>query len=503
MTENDDKRDAALNLSADEFRELGHALIDKLADFFSSISERQVTPAHTPKQIRSLLGTGGLPEHGMPAEDLLSETAELLFNHSLHIGHPRFLGYITSSAAPIGALGDLLASSVNSNVGGWDLAPMASEIEAQTVRWLAEFIHYPEGCGGLMVSGGNMANIVGFLAGRQAKAPWDIRARGLYADQRRMTVYASRETHTWLQKAADISGIGTDNIRWIATDEQQRMDLSDLRQKIETDEADGRRPFLVVGTAGTVSTGTVDPLQEITEICSEHDLWFHVDGAYGALGAALPGASADLMGISRADSLALDPHKWLYSPLEAGCVLVKDPEHLTDAFRYTPEYYHFPEDPGDPKINYYEYGVQNSRGFRALKVWLGLRSVGREGYVQMLEDDIALSKRLYAAATQHIGIEAVTQKLSITTFRYKPADLDVTDESVATYLNNLNEKLLTQLNDSGEAFLSNAVVDGMNLLRACVVNFRTTDRDIDAIPEIVFRHGSELDAELRPANLKR
>jgi glutamate/tyrosine decarboxylase-like PLP-dependent enzyme len=501
--EDNDKRDAALDLSADEFRKLGHALVEQLAGFFETIRERVVTPAHTPKEIRALLGTGNLPQQGTPADALLSETADLLFDHSLHNGHPRFLAYITSSAAPLGALGDLLASSLNSNVGGWELSPMASEIEAQTIRWLAELIHYPAGCGGLMVSGGNMANIVGFLAGRRAKASWDIRARGLYEDQRRLTVYASSATHTWLHKATDLSGLGTDSIRWIETDRHERMDLTDLRQRIESDRAGDCQPFLVVGTAGTVSTGAVDPLQEMADICKEYDLWFHVDGAYGALGAALPGASTDLTGISRADSLALDPHKWLYSPLEAGCTLVRDPEHLTDAFSYSPEYYHFVEDAEDPKTNYYEYGVQNSRGFRALKVWLGLRSVGREGYVRMLEDDVALSKRLYEAAAKHAELEAVTQELSITTFRYKPADLDARSRDVATYLNDLNEQLLTRLNESGEAFLSNAVLEGMNLLRACVVNFRTTARDIDAIPEIVTRHGSELDSELRPASLRR
>ena len=502
MTDDNDERVAALNLSADEFRALGHALVDQLGDFFESISERAVTPAHTPKEIRALLGGDGLPQRGTPADGLLRETAELLFDHSLHIGHPRFLGYITSSAAPLGALGDLLASSVNSNVGGWDLAPMASEIEAQTIQWLAELIHYPSGCGGLMVSGGNMANIIGFLAGRRAKASWDIRARGLYEDPRRLTVYASRETHTWLQKTTDVSGLGTDSLRWIATDNQQRMDLSDLRKKIDADRAADCVPFLVVGTAGTVSTGAVDPLQDIAELCTEQDLWVHVDGAYGALGAALPEASTDLLGLAKADSLALDPHKWLYSPLEAGCVLVKSPEHLTDAFSYSPEYYHFVEDDEDPKTNFYEYGIQNSRGFRALKVWLGLRSVGREGYLQMIEDDIELAKRLYGAAERHAELEARTQQLSITTFRYKPEDLDSSDAAVEDYLNDLNEELLTRLNNSGDAFLSNAVLDGRNLLRACVVNFRTSARDIDAIPGIVVRLGADVDRELRPAELR-
>jgi glutamate/tyrosine decarboxylase-like PLP-dependent enzyme len=307
-----------------------------------------------------------------------------------------------------------------------------------------------------------------------------------------------------LQKAADLSGLGTDGIRWIDTDDRQRMDLAELRQRIDEDEKNqDRLPFLVVGTAGTVSTGAIDPLHGIADICAERGLWFHVDGAYGALGAALPKPPAELSGLARADSVALDPHKWLYSPLEAGCTLVRDPAHLTDAFSFSPDYYHFIEDEDDPRINYYEYGMQNSRGFRALKVWLGLRHIGREGYVQLLEEDIALSKRLYDTTTKHPDLEPLTQELSIATFRYKPADLEANTESAEDYLNDLNHQLLSRLNDSGEAFISNAVINGTNALRTCIVNFRTSAGDVDALPEIVARHGGELDREIRPANLRR
>jgi len=504
MTGDHDNRNSVLDLSPDEFRKLGYALVDQIAEFFGTLPQRPVTRAHTPKDIRALLGTSGLPEQGTPADALLREIADQLFDHSLHNGHPRFFGYITSSAAPLGALGDLLASAVNSNVGGWDISPLASEIEAQTIRWLAELIHYPVDSGGLMVSGGNMANIVGFIAARKAQAPWEIRRMGLRADSRQLTVYASRETHTWLQKATDLSGLGTDSIRWVETDDCQRMNSDELRRQIDEDEKDeDRLPFLVVGTAGTVSTGAIDPLHRIADICAERGLWFHVDGAYGALGAALPNAPADLSAIARADSVALAPHKWLYNPLEAGCTLVRDPAHLTDAFSYKPDYYHFIEDEDDPRINYYEYGFQNSRAFRALKVWLGLRNVGREGYVQMLEEDIVLSKRLYDAAERHPDLEPLTQELSIATFRYKPADIEANTESAEDYLNDLNHQLLSRLNDSGEAYISNAVVNGTNALRTCIVNFRTTASDVDALPEIVSRHGSELDREIRPANLRR
>ena len=199
-----------------------------------------------------------MPDSGTDPGELLDRAADLLFDHSLFNGHPRFWGYITSSAAPIGALGEMLAAAVNPNVGAWPLSPMASEIEAQTIRWIAEMLGYPEDCGGLFVSGGNMANIVGFLAARRAGVGHDVRAKGL--DGVRLRVYCSKETHTWVQKAADISGMGTDAIRWIAVNDRMQIDVSALRQQIEEDLASGDRPFLVVGSAGTVSTGAVDPL---------------------------------------------------------------------------------------------------------------------------------------------------------------------------------------------------------------------------------------------------
>ncbi|HEX9877251.1 MAG TPA: pyridoxal-dependent decarboxylase [Gammaproteobacteria bacterium] len=491
-----------LNLSADEFRALGHDLVDRIAEFLASLPERPVTRASTPKEIRARLGAPGLPERGEDPGELLRNVADLMFEHSLHNGHPRFLGYITSSAAPLGALAEMLAAAVNSNVGAWELSPVASEIERQLIRWLAELIGYPSDCGGLMVSGGNVANLIGFFAARRAKTAWDVRTSGLYADGRRLTVYASEATHTWIQKAADLSGIGTENIRWIGTDARQRLRLDELERRIEADSAANRLPFIAVGAAGTVGTGAVDPLPAMAAVCRRHRLWFHVDGAYGAPAAALPGAGEDLRGLALADSLALDPHKWLYNPLEAGCALVRDPRHLTGAFSFHPDYYRFEADDDDPRVNFYEHGIQNSRGFRALKVWLSLRAVGKTAYVAMLERDIALAGRLYDAAEKHPELEAFTRELSITTFRYRPADLAYGGESVETYLNELNERLLGEIQSGGEAYVSNAVLAGRTVLRSCIVNFRTTESDIDALPEIVTRLGRSIDGALRPDSLR-
>jgi glutamate/tyrosine decarboxylase-like PLP-dependent enzyme len=246
-----------------------------------------------------------------------------------------------------------------------------------------------------------------------------------------------------------------------------------------------------------VSTGAVDPLRELAEICRAHDVWFHVDGAYGAPAAVLSDASDDLHALGLADSLAVDPHKWLYAPLEAGCVLVREAHRLTEAFGYTPAYYRFDVEGEEPPINFYERGLQNSRGFRALKVWLGLRQAGRDGYARMISDDCRLAASLYRHVSVHPELEAATLGLSIATFRYVPADLRGVGGAEA-HLNALNEALLERLKTGGDLFLTNAVLDGRFLLRACIVNFRTTEADVAMIPEIVARIGRRVDAELRP-----
>src|SRR5580658_3614690 len=405
-------------ISSDEFRVAGHRLVDRVAEFLDSLPESPITQGESPSAIREAMDAARpLPREGAPTTDLLDRAATLLFDHSLFNGHPSFWGYVTSSPAPIGMLGDFLASAVNANCGAWLLSPMASEIEAQTVRWIAEMLGYPTACGGLFVSGGNMANMVCFLAARAAKAGSDIRSMGVGGA--RLRAYCSSETHTWIQKGADISGLGTDSIRWIPADEEFRMDIEVLRTRILEDIETGDKPFLVIANAGTVSTRAVDPLSRIASLCREFDLWLHVDGAYGALAAIAPEFAALFAGLGEADSIAVDPHKWLYAPLEAGCALVRDVSSLRGAFAYHPPYYHF----GVEAINYFDLGPQNSRGFRALKVWLALQQVGCEGYVHMLTDDIRLARELFDEALQHPALQAFTLSLSIATFRYLPPDL--------------------------------------------------------------------------------
>jgi len=477
-----------LEMSPEAFRRAGHALVDRVAEFLGTLRDRPLHPDETPGALRALLGDGGLPLRGSDPGPLLEEATDLVLDHSLFNGHPGFMGYITSSAAPIGALADLLASSVNPNLGGWPLSPIACEIEGQTVRWIAEFLRYPVTCGGILVSGGNMANFVGFWAARRARAGAEVRATGL--EGRRLRVYTSQEIHTCVHKAADRSGPGTDSIRWIPVGADLRMDTGALRERIAADRAAGDRPFLVVGTAGSVSTGAIDPIREIAEICRREDLWFHVDGAYGAPAAGLPDADPDLASLALADSLAVDPHKWFYAPIEAGCTLVRSPEILRDTFSYAPAYY--PQEAQG--LMYHEYGPQNSRGFRALKVWLGLRQAGREGLVRMIAEDVALARYLHRAVEAHDELETGIQGLSVTAFRYVPPEGTETGDDREAYLNRLNEAILHRLESSREVFVSRAVIRGRFHLRSCVVNFRTTDREMDRLVELTVQYGRELHA---------
>ena len=487
-------KSSPFEMPAEEFRALGHELVERIAGFLEQIPERPAAPDLTPADARARLGQGDLPAQGAAPGDLLARAFDLVSQGCRINGHPRSWGYVIGSPAPIGMLGDFLASAVNPNVAAWTSAQIPSEIEAQSVRWIAELLGYPKDCGGVLTSGGNMANFIGLLAARKARADWDIRREGLTPAGGRLRIYASRETHTWLEKGADIFGLGTAAIRWIGTGPDLRMDTDELRDRIAADKAAGERPFLLVGAAGTVSTGAVDPLPELAAIAREHGLWFHVDGCYGAPAILDPAAPADLQGLREADSLAVDAHKWLFVPLEAGCALVRDRTAQREAFSFRPPYYHFAVD-GDDVLHYHEMGPQNSRGFRALKVWLTLQCAGREGYRAMIADNLRNARVMAEALAASPRLEVATQSLSITTFRYRPEGLDPATEGEG--LDALNSEILTRVQKGGKAFLSNAVIAGRTYLRACITNFRTTEAEVRALPELILRVGKAAEEDMR------
>jgi glutamate/tyrosine decarboxylase-like PLP-dependent enzyme len=486
-----EKRPIHLDLKSEEFRKIGHELIDKLSDYLESLDTRKVTTGESPSQIRSHFSNVEMPDHGEDPASIVKEAYQLMEKHSLHIGHPKFWGFICGSGLPINWLADLLVSAVNPNLGGYVLSPMGTEIEKQTIAWLGALIGCPQHSAGILVSGGNMANMVGFWAARKAKAPFNIQKKGA---TNTMISYVSGETHTWIYKAADLTGLGTDSIRWIKPDEQGKMPLDILAKAIKDDLEKGLHPFLVVANAGSVSTGAIDPILEIDKICKKHNIWLHIDGAYGGVAACIPGISQDLNAIDRADSIAIDPHKWLYSSLEAGCVLVKDQRYLENAFSYKPAYYKFEEHEGDSPTNFYQLGLQNSRSFRALKVWMALKQAGRLGYISNLQFDIELCKSFFKLLDDYPNLEAKSQNLSICTFRYIAEQYKNRSTLHTDEINSFNENLLLKIQEGGEAFLSNAVINGVFYLRICIVNHRTTLKHIRSLPAIVLQAAKELES---------
>ena len=482
-------------MGSDDFRVLGHRLVEKLADFLESLPNRPVTTGESPQQIRQALNA----ERTMPQQEsdpgpLLDHAADLLFEHSLFNGHPRFWAYITSSAAPIGGLADLLASVVNPNVGAWPLSPMASEIEAQTIRWIAELLGYPTDCGGVLVSGGNMANMVCFLAARQAKAEGNVREQGV--GQQRLRVYCSKETHTWVQKAADMSGLGTDSIRWLATDDGQRVDVAALREQLATDIASGDKPFLVIGTAGTVSTGAIDPLVEMAALCKELNLWFHVDGAYGGFAAMLPGAAPDLL-----QSLKLILLRWI---LTSGSM-----RRLKQAVRWcgirntcaTLSLTIRPTITSAWKRSTTSTSVPRTRAVFVRSRYGSLSSKSGEKVMSRCspmtstwqKNPFVLSARIlswrHSPTPSASRRSAIVQRTSMgTTLRRSPISTNST-----TNCSPACRRVV-------KAYISNAVIRGSFVLRACVVNFRSTLKDIEALPELVVRIGKSLDRAMRESS---
>jgi glutamate/tyrosine decarboxylase-like PLP-dependent enzyme len=439
----------------------------------------------------------------MPAAEVERRLRALVFEQAMYPGHPRFMAYISGAGTLPGVVGDFIAAMINQNVGGFRLAPAATEIELFVARWFAEQFGLPSAtAGGLLVSGGAMANFVALKAARDAIAGTTIRKLGV-GSAPPLAIYASEQVHDVIDRAADMLGLGTDAVRKIPVDSRYRMRPEALTARIAEDRRAGIKPCAIVGTAGTVSTGAIDPLPALADIAQTHGIWFHVDGAYGALAALSPGLKPLLRGLERADSIAFDPHKWLYVPHSAGCVVVRDTRRLADAFALHPAYVHEDKARTGAGADLHVFGPQFSRGFQALKVWLSLVAHGSSAYGRRIAHDVALARYMAGRVQQLARLELMAPvDLSICCFRYVPDDLT---PSLRTepYLNDLNDRLFEQVQRDGRAFCSNAVLGGRNVLRACIVNFRTEAGDVEALLDVVRELGAALDRELRPqSNLR-
>lgn len=469
-------------------------------EFLARLPELPITRGRTAPEVREAVAID-VPEEPTSDEDLLAYLREVVFEHATYPGHARFLAYVSGSGTVPGAAADLLAAGLNMNAGGWVLAPAATEIELKLTRTFASWFGLPPTAGGIIVSGGAMANFVALKAARDDRAGWDVRHAGVAAGPP-LAMYMSRETHVVSSRAADMLGLGTDAVRQVAVDADRRIRLDELRVAIDRDRDAGVRPFAVVASAGTVATGAIDPLRDVADLCADEGLWFHVDAAYGGPAAFTEDLRPSFAGIERADSIAFDPHKWLYTPLTGGCVLVRDMQSLPDSFSVTASYTYQDKERTGRGIDGSQLGPQFSRGFWALKIWVSLLAHGRRAYVRRISHDAALARYLGERVGERPDFElACPVGLSICCFRYVPPGLPAR-RGREEYLDLLNERLMTEAQQDGRVFFSNAVLDGRFVLRVCIVNFRTEAEDLDAVLDVAAEVGARLDAELRPAPLR-
>ncbi len=492
---------ADLDWSAEQARSLGEGALDIWAEFLERLRDMPIRrPGATVEEVRARVARP-VPDDPLPADELLAYLRELVFEHATLTGHPGFMAYISGSGTIPGAAADLIAAAINQNVGGWRLSPGATEIEQHLVRWFAARLGFPGSAGGIITSGGAMAAFVALKAARDAAAVWPIRELGVRAGAP-MTLYASAEVHDVNHRAADMLGLGTQALRTIPVDDHLRMRTARLRKAIAEDRAQGFIPVAVVGTAGTVATGAIDPLEEIADVCAEERLWFHVDGAYGGVAALTDALRPLFAGIERADSVALDPHKWLYTPHSGGAIVVRDLSRLEQAFSLHPTYTREDKSVTHTGLDFYTLSPQFSRGFHALKIWVSLLAHGWRAYSARIAQDVRLARYLWERAQEEAELEPIgTATLSIACFRYVPVELR---GSVAAepYLDALNERLMNELQVEGVVFPSNAVVNGRYAIRACIVNFRTEAEHVDLLIDRALERGRTLDAELRPAELR-
>ncbi len=478
---------------ADRARRLGADVVGMWGELLERIAELPVGTRRTADEVRAVV-TREIPGEPLSSPELEQVLRDIVFGDSTRTGHPGFMAYITGAGTVPGAAADLLAAALNQNVGAWRLAPVATEIELYLGRWFAQRLGLPERAGGFVTSGGAMAAFTALKAARDARAGWSIRDLGVRGGPP-LTFYASAQVHDVNSRAADMLGIGREAVRTIPVDDQLRMRVDVLRDAIDRDVRNGCRPVAVIATAGTVSTGAIDPLSDIADICAEFGVWMHVDGAYGGVAACTDALRPLFAGIERADSIALDPHKWLYTPHSGGMVLVRDMQHLADAFAIEPSYVFEDKALTGRGVDLYALGPQFSRGFHALKIWISLLAHGWNAYERRIAHDVALARYLHARVLAHPELEPVGPEpaLSIACFRYVPPGVAAGAEG-ETYLNRLNERLMAELQMGGRVYPSNAKIDGRFALRACIVNFRTEAVDIDALVAEAVERGRGLHA---------
>jgi aromatic-L-amino-acid/L-tryptophan decarboxylase len=485
-TTNDTKNDA-VEESLDpqdwtQLRSLGHRMLDDMFDYLSTLNDKpawQPVPQAVKDQIRE-----PLPSTPQDADAVYHEFLQNVLPYTNGNRHPRFWGWVQGNGTPVGMLADMLASGMNPHLAGFDQAPTL--IEHQVLAWLTELMGMPEATSGLLVGGGTMANVDGLIVARHAKAGFDIREHGLQGDGHPMlTLYGSSETHGWAQKAAELMGLGNRAFRRVAVDNKLGIDLAELAQTVDKDRRDGHRPFCVIGNAGTVNTGAIDDLAALAKFCRKEALWFHVDGAFGALARIVPSLASLVEGIEQADSLAFDLHKWMYLPFEVACVLVRDAKAHTDAFTLTPIYLaKTSRGVIAGGLPFADRGLELTRSFRALKVWMSLKAHGINAFSRLIEQNVCQARYCADLIEDHPDLELVAPvPLNIVCFRF--ASGTVSNHK----LNRVNEEILLRIQESGLAVPSGTSIGDAFALRIAITNHRSKRRDFDLLLKAVSEIG--------------
>jgi glutamate/tyrosine decarboxylase-like PLP-dependent enzyme len=468
-----------LEPSSDELRDWGNSVIQLMADYYGELRDHRVYRHTSSREIRDRLDAA-LPIKGVEFDELLKVFCETIIPFSRQNAHPRMFGYVQSPGTPLAAIADMLASMLNANLTVWRSAPAPVELERLTIDWIRQILGFNPEAGGLFVSGGSMANLAAIAAARQAKD----------SSSDRLRMYASSETHFSIAKAAALLGIGRQNVRHVTVDEHFRIRVEDLISKITADLEAGHVPFCVIANAGTVNTGAVDPLAEIRGVANRFQLWMHVDGSYGAFAVLAKSARELFAGIEQADSIALDPHKWLYLPVDVGCVIYRSPEIARAAFAHDAEYTRIIGEKADEAFAFWDYGPELSRRFRGLKVWMLLKGVGLDSLSEAIESNLACAHYFESLVRASDDFEMIAPvELSIFCFRHVPMQLR--SESLQA-IDAFNERLLVALQRDGSSYLSNAMLGGRFALRGCVLNYRTTLQDMEILLDDLRRVATSL-----------
>jgi aromatic-L-amino-acid/L-tryptophan decarboxylase len=473
----------------DELRALGHRMLDDMMDHLASLRDQPAWQP-MPERVKAEFSTA-LPLEPQSAEAVYQEFVDNILPFTNGNRHPRFWGWVQGTGTPLAMLADMLASGINPHLAGFNQAPAL--VEHQVLRWLTELMGMPESSTGVLGSGGTMANIVGLVVARHAKADFGIREEGLQGGAHpRLVVYGSSETHGWAQKAVELLGLGNQSLRRIPVDAEYRIDVSALRAAVAADRRAGCHPFCLIANAGTVNTGAIDDLEACAAICREEDLWFHVDGAFGALARLSPALAPLVAGVEQADSLAFDLHKWMYLPFEVACTLVRDAKAHRDAFALAPSYLaETTRGVIASGLPFADRGLELTRGFKALKVWMSLKAHGVKAFSRLIEQNVNQARYLAELVAAEFNLELLAPApLNIVCFRYAPEGLS--DAS----LNAVNQEVLLRIQESGLAVPSGTVLGGRYAIRVAITNHRSRTEDFEALVKAVLAIGADLKREM-------